>query len=182
MVSLPQEILFKVMEFIDINTRLCLLKRMYNENSLRNLVTEFSYKNDEDRMELFEFLKSCVELIQPILINYCDINARYSSYYPLSMDYYESKIRFSRAYISYFKEMLRTTISSYPIIYDKMKYKKNRDAILTSKSAIMYGYQKILRVKSHPLHSYIVDDLSQEQVEKIMFTLILKLTRYKIKK
>jgi len=182
MVSLPQEILFKVMEFIDINTRLYLLKRMYNETSLRNLVTEFSYTNDEDRMEIFEFLKSCVELIQPILINYCDINARYSSYYPLSMDYYDSKIRFSRAYISYFKEMLRTVISSYPIIYDKMKYKKNRNAILTSKSSIIYCYQKILGVKSLPLHSYIFDDLSQEQVEKIIFTLILKLTRYKIKK
>jgi len=180
MVSLPQEILFKVMEFIDINTRLCLLKRIYNENSLKILVTNLLYTNDEDRMELFEFLKSCVELIQPILINYCGINDRYSSYYPLSMDYYDSKIRFSRAYISYFKEMLKAVISSYPIIYDKMKYKKNRNAILTIKNAIIY--QKVLRVKSHPLHSYLLDDLSQEQVEKIMFTLILKLTRYKIKK
>ena len=166
--ELPQEILYKIMSFIDINTRLSLLKKIHNENSLRCLVTELSYSTDDDRLELFDFLKNCVEIIQAILINYCDINARYSSYYPLSMDYYESKIRFSRAYISYFKEMIKTAISSisYPVIYDKMKYKNKRNDILTSKNAIVYCYQKVLRVKHQPLYSYIADDLSQEQVEK----------------
>ena len=180
--NLPQEIVFRIMEYIDINTRLNLLKKNHNENSLRKMVKEMEYTNDENRLELFEFLKSCVKLIQPILINYCDINSRYSSYYPLSMDYYEAKINFSRAYISYFKEMIRTVISSYPIIYDKMKYKKNRKAILTCKSAISCCYQNILRTKKHPLRIYITDDLTHEKVEKIIFTLILKLTRYKIKK
>lgn len=176
--ELPQEILYKIMSFIDINTRLSLLKKIHNENSLRCLVTELSYSTDDDRLELFDFLKDCVEIIQPILINYCDINARYSSYYPLSMDYYE--FRFSRAYISYFKEMIKTAISCYPVIYDKIKYKNKRNNILTSKNDAIYFYKKVLRVESHPLYNYIADDLSQEQVEKMMFTLILKLTRYNV--
>jgi hypothetical protein len=180
--KLPQEILFKVIEFIDINTRLILLKKIYNESRLINLVNQMLYKNDEDRLELFEFLKRCVELIQPILINYCDITSRYSSYYPLTMDYYDARIRFSRAYISYFKEMIKTVISSYHIIYDKIKYRKNRNAILGCKSLITLRYDKLLRTETHPLRGYITDDFTQEQVEKIIFTLILRLTRYKNKK
>jgi hypothetical protein len=177
MMNLPEEVLFNVMGYIDRNTRLNLLKRIYPARVLRNIVTNITYVDDDDKIKLFEYFKKCVEIIQPILVNYCVNNSGYGRYYALPMSYYDED-DYKLAYISYFREMIKIAISSYPIIYDKMKYKKNRNHLSGCKIIPFLNYKLIMFNKTEPCYSYIKYDLTQEKVEELMIKLILKLTRY----